>query len=142
MVAWRRLVPLPGCGPGTPCTQRSRPGCLHTALLASTSSHLGQAHSRCRWSPGFLAHADTPSPNPPFQITSSSPSHPANSFYYPRLKALPPIARVTLVRLRQSPRAYVPPAIDLTGRSNEIVDSLSGKPRSPCQVPHPQQFLG
>nr|3D34_A Chain A, Spondin-2 [Homo sapiens]3D34_B Chain B, Spondin-2 [Homo sapiens] len=38
------------------------------------------------------------------EITSSSPSHPANSFYYPRLKALPPIARVTLLRLRQSPR--------------------------------------
>ncbi|XP_024429590.1 spondin-2 [Desmodus rotundus] len=69
------------------------------------------------------------------KITSSSPSHPANSFYYPRLKALPPIARVTLVRLRQSPRAYVPPAIDLTGRSNEIVDSLS-VPETPldCEV--------
>ncbi|KAM5339815.1 spondin-2 isoform 2-T2 [Glossophaga mutica] len=69
------------------------------------------------------------------KITSSSPSHPANSFYYPRLKALPPMARVTLVRLRQSPRTYVPPAIDLAGRSNEIVDSLSA-PETPldCEV--------
>ncbi|KAM8803596.1 spondin-2 [Rhynchonycteris naso] len=69
------------------------------------------------------------------EITSTSPSHPANSFYYPRLKALPPIARVTLVRLRQSPRAFVPPAIDLAGRGNEIVDSLS-VPETPldCEV--------
>ncbi|XP_069877693.1 spondin-2 [Dipodomys merriami] len=64
------------------------------------------------------------------EITSSSPSHPANSFYYPRLKSLPPIARVTLVRLRQSPRAFVPPALDLTSRGNEIADSLSG-PETP-----------
>ncbi|KAM4854308.1 spondin-2 [Thomomys bottae] len=64
------------------------------------------------------------------EITSSSPSHPANSFYYPRLKSLPPIARVTLVRLRQSPRAFVPPALDLASRGNEIVDSLSG-PETP-----------
>lgn len=83
--------------------------------------------------PHTLAHevswlpADCPSLS---QITSSSPSHPANSFYYPRLKALPPIARVTLVRVRQSPRAYVPPATDLASRGNEILDSLPGKPRS------------
>ncbi|XP_037685143.1 spondin-2 [Choloepus didactylus] len=57
---------------------------------------------------------------PVTEITSSSPSHPANSFYYPRLKSLPPIARVTLVRLRQSPRAFVPPTLDLGGRDNEI----------------------
>uniref|UniRef100_A0A2K5XBH5 Spondin 2 n=2 Tax=Mandrillus leucophaeus TaxID=9568 RepID=A0A2K5XBH5_MANLE len=69
------------------------------------------------------------------EITSSSPSHPANSFYYPRLKALPPIARVTLVRLRQSPRAFVPPAPVLPSRDNEIVDSASG-PETPldCEV--------
>lgn len=60
------------------------------------------------------------------QITSSSPSHPANSFYYPRLKSLPPIAKVTFVRLRQSPRAFAPPSLDLASRGNEIVDSLSG----------------
>lgn len=60
------------------------------------------------------------------QITASSPSHPANSFYYPRLKSLPPIAKVTFVRLRQSPRAFAPPSLDLVSRGNEIVDSLSG----------------
>nr|KAF6389040.1 spondin 2 [Myotis myotis] len=68
------------------------------------------------------------------EITSSSPSHPANSFYYPRLKALPPIARVTLVRLRQSPRAFVPPAIELGGRGNEIGDSLSAHGSLLCLV--------
>uniref|UniRef100_A0A2K6PZ52 Spondin 2 n=1 Tax=Rhinopithecus roxellana TaxID=61622 RepID=A0A2K6PZ52_RHIRO len=69
------------------------------------------------------------------EITSSSPSHPANSFYYPRLKALPPIARVTLVRLRQSPRAFVPPAPVPPSRDNEIVDSAS-VPETPldCEV--------
>nr|XP_014331826.1 PREDICTED: spondin-2 [Bos mutus] len=61
------------------------------------------------------------------EITASSPSHPANSFYYPRLKVLPPIAKVTLVRLRQSPRAFVPPALDLGVGGNEIVDSLPGR---------------
>lgn len=60
------------------------------------------------------------------QITASSPSHPANSFYYPRLKSLPPIAKVTFVRLQQSPRAFAPPSLDLASRGNEIVDSLSG----------------
>ncbi|XP_044123910.1 spondin-2 [Neovison vison] len=61
------------------------------------------------------------------EITSSSPSHPANSFYYPRLKSLPPIARVTLVRLRHNSRAFVPPAPGPVGAggSNEIVDSVS-----------------
>lgn len=67
--------------------------------------------------------------SPSIQITASSPSHPANSFYYPRLKSLPPIAKVTFVRLRQSPRAFAPPSLDLASRGNEIVDSLSGNPR-------------
>ncbi|XP_012638836.1 spondin-2 [Microcebus murinus] len=69
------------------------------------------------------------------EITSSSPSHPANSFYYPKLKFLPPIARVTLVRLQQGSRAFIPPAPDLASRDNEIVDSLSG-PETPldCEV--------
>lgn len=30
------------------------------------------------------------------------------------------------MRLRQSPRAFVPPALDLASRGNEIMDSLSG----------------
>lgn len=89
-------------------------------------SHLGPHALQVQVAPASSVSADTP-PTPP-QITSSSPSHPANSFYYPRLKALPPIARVTLVRLRQSPRAFIPPAMDLAG--NDILDSLSGKPGS------------
>ncbi|XP_006874194.1 PREDICTED: spondin-2-like [Chrysochloris asiatica] len=71
------------------------------------------------------------------EITSSSPSHPANSFYYPRLKSLPPIARVNFVRLRHNPRAFVPPTpgLALTGRDNEILDTLSA-PETPldCEV--------
>ncbi|XP_007953970.1 spondin-2 [Orycteropus afer afer] len=69
------------------------------------------------------------------EITSSSPSHPANSFYYPRLKSLPPIARVSLVRLSHSPRAFVPPTPDLAGRGNEILDALTA-PETPldCEV--------
>ncbi|KAM5283175.1 spondin-2 [Hipposideros larvatus] len=69
------------------------------------------------------------------EITSSSPSHPASSFYYPRLKALPPIARATLTRLRQSPRAFAPPTLDLAGRGNEITDGLS-VPETPldCEI--------
>ncbi|XP_026908903.2 spondin-2 [Acinonyx jubatus] len=69
------------------------------------------------------------------EITSSSPSHPANSFYYPRLKSLPPIARVTLVRLRQNPRTFVLPPPGPLGGGNEITDSLSG-PETPldCEV--------
>ncbi|XP_034508978.1 spondin-2-like, partial [Ailuropoda melanoleuca] len=71
------------------------------------------------------------------QITSSSPSHPANSFYYPRLKSLPPIARVTLVRLRQNARTFLLPAPSPAGAGggNEIADSLS-VPETPldCEV--------
>ncbi|XP_057561951.1 spondin-2-like [Hippopotamus amphibius kiboko] len=69
------------------------------------------------------------------EITASSPSHPANSFYYPRLKSLPPIARVTLVRLRQSPRAFIPPAPGLGGGGNEILDSLPGPPLTALLAP-------
>ncbi|KAJ3587689.1 hypothetical protein NHX12_011286 [Muraenolepis orangiensis] len=36
------------------------------------------------------------------QITSSFPSHPANSFFYPRLKHLPPIAKVTLTKVKKT----------------------------------------
>lgn len=68
--------------------------------------------------PGDGAH---PAPSCP-QITSSSPSHPANSFYYPRLKALPPIARVTLERLRHT-RAFVPPAPHAGAADNEVPEN-------------------
>ncbi|XP_032487645.1 spondin-2 isoform X1 [Phocoena sinus] len=68
------------------------------------------------------------------EITASSPSHPANSFYYPRLKSLPPIATVTLARLPHSPRAF-PPAPGLGGGGNEVADSLPA-PETPldCEV--------
>ncbi|XP_004617501.2 spondin-2 [Sorex araneus] len=71
---------------------------------------------------------------PVTEITSSSPSHPANSFYYPRLKALPPIARVTLERLRHT-RAFIPPAPHLVPAGNEVPDSPSA-PETPldCEV--------
>ncbi|XP_028314971.1 spondin-2b [Gouania willdenowi] len=36
------------------------------------------------------------------QITSSFPNHPANSFFYPRLKHLPPIAKVTLTKIKKT----------------------------------------
>ncbi|KAK6298683.1 hypothetical protein J4Q44_G00301930 [Coregonus suidteri] len=36
------------------------------------------------------------------EITSSSPSHPANSFYYPRLKNLPPMGKVTLTKIKSN----------------------------------------
>ncbi|XP_060003451.1 spondin-2 isoform X2 [Lagenorhynchus albirostris] len=68
------------------------------------------------------------------EITASSPSHPANSFYYPRLKSLPPIATVTLARLPHSPRAF-PPAPGFGGGGNEVADSLPA-PETPldCEV--------
>lgn len=37
------------------------------------------------------------------RITSQMPNHPANSFYYPRLKDLPPIASIKLTRQRRVP---------------------------------------
>ncbi|KAG7280883.1 hypothetical protein CRUP_035193 [Coryphaenoides rupestris] len=58
-----------------------------------------------------LCEAASPSPHPTMetipqdkvmQITSSFPSHPANSFFYPRLKSLPPIAKVTLTKIKKT----------------------------------------
>ncbi|XP_022045179.1 spondin-2a isoform X1 [Acanthochromis polyacanthus] len=37
------------------------------------------------------------------KITSQMPNHPANSFYYPRLKELPPIASIKITRQSSSP---------------------------------------
>lgn len=72
---------------------------------------------------------------PVTEITSSSPSHPANSFYYPRLKALPPIARVTLERLRHA-RAFVPPAPHVGAADNEVPENSPSGPETPldCEV--------
>uniref|UniRef100_A0A8D0GNU3 Spondin-2 n=1 Tax=Sphenodon punctatus TaxID=8508 RepID=A0A8D0GNU3_SPHPU len=62
------------------------------------------------------------------EITSSSPSHPANSFYYPKLKILPPIARVTMVRIKRTPLGFPAPSPNLTAIDNEIDDSVSETP--------------
>ena len=43
-----------------------------------------------------------PDRSTPPQITSSSPNHPANSFFYPRLKHLPPIAKVMLTKIKKT----------------------------------------
>ncbi|XP_017943060.1 spondin-2 isoform X2 [Pipra filicauda] len=67
------------------------------------------------------------------EITCSSPSHPANSFYYPKLKILPPIAQVTMVKLKKSQLGLSAPYINLPAKSNEIIDSVSETPLD-CEV--------
>uniref|UniRef100_A0A3Q2Y3X8 Spondin 2a, extracellular matrix protein n=1 Tax=Hippocampus comes TaxID=109280 RepID=A0A3Q2Y3X8_HIPCM len=42
------------------------------------------------------------------KITSQMPNHPANSFYYPRLKELPPIASIKITRQSRSLHRQVP----------------------------------
>ncbi|KAG7256537.1 hypothetical protein CRUP_007224, partial [Coryphaenoides rupestris] len=42
------------------------------------------------------------------RITSQMPNHPANSFYYPRLSELPPIASVMAIRQNRSPVRQIP----------------------------------
>ncbi|KAG7249281.1 hypothetical protein CRUP_017999, partial [Coryphaenoides rupestris] len=59
------------------------------------------------------------------RITSQMPNHPANSFYYPRLSELPPIASVMAIRQNRSPVRQIP-------MSNHIL------PNSII----PQRFLG
>lgn len=61
------------------------------------------------------------------QITCSSPSHPANSFYYPKLKILPPIAQVTMVKLKKNQLGFPIPHLNQPAKSNEILDTFSGK---------------
>ncbi|XP_030046932.1 spondin-2 [Microcaecilia unicolor] len=57
------------------------------------------------------------------EITASSPSHPANSFFYPRLKQLPPIATVTIVKLKGK-RVYVPISeSNLTSTGNSVSET-------------------
>ncbi|XP_077387430.1 spondin-2b isoform X3 [Festucalex cinctus] len=66
------------------------------------------------------------------QITSSFPSHPANSFYYPRLKHLPPIAKVTLTKIRKTNQIIRLPAeltqSNLLPTENDIEDNLISLP--------------
>lgn len=64
------------------------------------------------------------------QITSSFPSHPANSFFYPRLKHLPPIAKVTITKIKSKQIFSLP--IEPTQSNqiptgNEIDESLISK---------------
>lgn len=75
-----------------------------------------------------------PVSNCPFllqQITSSFPSHPANSFFYPRLKHLPPMAKVTLTKVKKTNQIISLP-VDPTQSNqlptgNEIEDKLISK---------------
>uniref|UniRef100_A0A670I0G3 Spondin 2 n=1 Tax=Podarcis muralis TaxID=64176 RepID=A0A670I0G3_PODMU len=66
--------------------------------------------------------------DPVTEITSSSPSHPANSFYYPKLKKLPPIARVTMIKVKRGKLGFLPPQPNVTAIRNEIDDSVSETP--------------
>ncbi|XP_058040474.1 spondin-2-like isoform X3 [Ahaetulla prasina] len=62
------------------------------------------------------------------QITCSSPSHPANSFYYPKLKTLPPMARVTLSKLKRKKLGFLFSQPNVTTTHNEVEDSVSETP--------------
>ncbi|XP_053243758.1 spondin-2-like [Podarcis raffonei] len=66
--------------------------------------------------------------DPVTEITSSSPSHPANSFYYPKLKKLPPIARVTMIKVKRGKLGFPPSQPNVTAIRNEIDDSVSETP--------------
>ncbi|XP_029020749.1 spondin-2b [Betta splendens] len=66
------------------------------------------------------------------QITASFPSHPANSFYYPRLKHLPPIAKVTLTKIKKTNQIISlllePTQSNQLPTGNEIEDTLINTP--------------
>uniref|UniRef100_A0A7N6AWQ1 Spondin domain-containing protein n=1 Tax=Anabas testudineus TaxID=64144 RepID=A0A7N6AWQ1_ANATE len=71
------------------------------------------------------------------QITSSFPSHPANSFYYPRLKHLPPIAKITLTKIKKTNQIISLPVEPTQSNQlptgNEIEDTLINTPLD-CEV--------
>ncbi|XP_014831895.1 PREDICTED: spondin-2 [Poecilia mexicana] len=71
------------------------------------------------------------------QITSSFPSHPANSFFYPRLKHLPPIAKVTLTKIKKTNQIISlplePTQSNLLPTGNEIEEKLINTPLD-CEV--------
>lgn len=70
------------------------------------------------------------------QITSSLPSHPANSFYYPRLKHLPPIAKVTLTKIKSNQVFSLlvePTQSNQIPTGNEIDTSVTNTPLD-CEV--------
>ncbi|XP_026544487.1 spondin-2 [Notechis scutatus] len=62
------------------------------------------------------------------EITCSSPSHPANSFYYPKLKTLPPIARVIMAKLKRKKLGFLFSQPNVTTTDNEVQDSVSETP--------------
>lgn len=79
-------------------------------------------------------NVDAPENNCPVllqQITSSYPSHPANSFFYPRLKHLPPIAKVTLTKVKKTNQIISlpeePTQSNQLPTGNEIEDKLISK---------------
>ncbi|XP_048883652.1 spondin-2a [Brienomyrus brachyistius] len=60
---------------------------------------------------GFTFSSPNFPTNPPeniTQITSQNPNHPANSFFYPRLSELPPLATVKLTRQSRTPTRQNP----------------------------------
>ncbi|XP_062331832.1 spondin-2b [Osmerus eperlanus] len=70
------------------------------------------------------------------QITSSFPSHPASSFYYPRLKHLPPIGKVTLTKINTNQIFTLPLEPTQSNQiptGNEIEDVLINTPLD-CEV--------
>ncbi|XP_075705040.1 spondin-2 [Rhinoderma darwinii] len=67
------------------------------------------------------------------KITSSSPNHPANSFFYPRLKNLPPIAKVTFRKLKGKITSFLDIASNVTTTGNEIEENVSETPLD-CEV--------
>ncbi|XP_053179787.1 spondin-2b [Scomber japonicus] len=71
------------------------------------------------------------------QITSSLPNHPANSFYYPRLKHLPPMAKVTLTKIKKTNQIISlplePTQSNQLPTGNEIEDTLINTPLD-CEV--------
>ncbi|RXN20349.1 spondin-2 [Labeo rohita] len=70
------------------------------------------------------------------QITASFPSHPANSFYYPRLKHLPPIGKVSLTKIKNNQIFSLPIQPTQSNQipsGNEIDVSLINTPLD-CEV--------
>ncbi|KAE8628873.1 hypothetical protein XENTR_v10000265 [Xenopus tropicalis] len=67
------------------------------------------------------------------EITASSPSHPANSFYYPRLKSLPPIAKVVFTKVKGRLSSFLDIVSNVTTTGNEIAEHILETPLD-CEV--------
>lgn len=71
------------------------------------------------------------------EITSSFPSHPANSFFYPRLKHLPPIAKIMLTKIKKTNQVISlivePTQSNQLPTGNEIEEKLINTPLD-CEV--------